>query len=69
MLNIDRVGMPNLNKALREQVKARAFDRCSVGTPPNVSGNPIKAHAVPQSVLGRLIARNNKVYANNPNPP
>lgn len=67
MLNIDRVGMKNLNKALSEQVKARAFDRCSVGGE-RCEQPPIKAHAVPQSVL-KLIARNNKVYANNPNPP
>ena len=67
MLNIDRVGMRNLNKALSEQDEAGSFDRCSVGSE-RCKQPPIKAHAVPRSAL-KLIAQSNKVYATNANPP
>ena len=66
-LNIDREGMKNLNRALREQDEARSFDRCSVGGE-GCQQPAIKAHAVPRSAL-KLIAQRNKVYATNANPP
>ncbi len=67
MLNIDRVGMKSLSKTLSEQDEARSFDRCSVGGA-RCQQSPIKAHAVPRSAL-KLIARSNKVYATNADPP
>lgn len=67
MLNIDRVGMKNLNKTLSEQDETGSFDRCSVGSE-GCKQPPIKAHAVPRSAL-KLIAQSNKVYATNANPP
>ena len=67
MLDTNSTGMRNLSNALREQDDSSLFDRCTVGSH-RCRQPAINAHAIPRSAL-KLIARNNKIYATNANPP
>ena len=67
MLNIDREGLRNLTRALRDQDEDSSFDRCNVSND-NCKRPTIDAHALPRTAL-KLIARDNKVYSNHPHPP
>ena len=67
MLNIDRLGLRNLTRALRDQDEDSSFDRCNVSNY-NCKQPTIDAHALPRTAL-KLIARDNKVYSNHPHPP